>query len=280
MCYNLQRTVSEDLYWTQCLITLDRLNTAYNLSHRPESSVAPNGPSANSTEDAIEQVRARRPMSRIEVPSEKTGNQDGETDDDHEPSSSQMISFELSDGIPYGPHVPATTDDDQFVEYELDDLTGVPSNAEEEERMVMEAIIASLKDMEVPANNASGTESSQSSTPAATPSKTEHCDSPMSVPTSTSEEEPTMSKTPALKSNGEVSPSSGVSSAFLSGNSESRTSSSGSSDTSAGIENETDLSGKTKATLTVERNPSTSTSTHIMDGLMRRWDFNLFKNNR
>ncbi|CAN0856226.1 Uncharacterized protein YqkD [Linum grandiflorum] len=249
----------------------DRLNTAYNLSHRPESSVAPNGPSANSTEDAIEQVRARRPMSRIE---------DGETDDDHEPSSSQMISFELSDGIPYGPHVPATTDDDQFVEYELDDLTGVPSNAEEEERMVMEAIIASLKDMEVPANNASGTESSQSSTPAATPSKTEHCDSPMSVPTSTSEEEPTMSKTPALKSNGEVSPSSGVSSAFLSGNSESRTSSSGSSDTSAGIENETDLSGKTKATLTVERNPSTSTSTHIMDGLMRRWDFNLFKNNR
>ncbi|CAN0856218.1 Uncharacterized protein YqkD [Linum grandiflorum] len=241
----------------------DRLNTAYNLSHRPESSVAPNaGPSANSTEDAIEQVRARRPMSRIE---------DGETDDDHEPSSSQMISFELSDGIPYGPHVPATTDDDQFVEYELDDLTGVPSNAEEEERMVMEAIIASLKDMEVPANNASGTESSQSSTPAATPSKTEHCDSP---------EEPTMSKTPALKSNGEVSPSSGVSSAFLSGNSESRTSSSGSSDTSAGIENETDLSGKTKATLTVERNPSTSTSTHIMDGLMRRWDFNLFKNNR
>ncbi|CAN0856216.1 Uncharacterized protein YqkD [Linum grandiflorum] len=258
----------------------DRLNTAYNLSHRPESSVAPNGagPSANSTEDAIEQVRARRPMSRIELLGFRFSLrpaillQDGETDDDHEPSSSQMISFELSDGIPYGPHVPATTDDDQFVEYELDDLTGVPSNAEEEERMVMEAIIASLKDMEVPANNASGTESSQSSTPAATPSKTEHCDSPMSVPTSTSEEEPTMSKTPALKSNGEVSPSSG--------NSESRTSSSGSSDTSAGIENETDLSGKTKATLTVERNPSTSTSTHIMDGLMRRWDFNLFKNNR
>ncbi|CAN1807317.1 Uncharacterized protein YqkD [Linum perenne] len=228
------------------------------------------GPSATSTEDAIEQVRARRPMSRIEVPSdipsedEKSETQDVETDDDHVPSSSQMINFELSNGTPYGPHVPTTADDDQFVEYELDDLTGVPSNAEEEERMLMEAIIASLKDMELPAN-ASGTELA------------------VNVPTSTSEDEHTISKkepTPAIMSNSEVSCSSGVSSsAFLSGNSssmeESRTSSSR-SDTSTG--NEADLSGKTKATVIVERNPPTST--HIIDGLMRRWDFNLFRNNR
>ncbi|CAN1129537.1 Uncharacterized protein YqkD [Linum perenne] len=272
----------------------DRLKTAYNLGHKPESSVAPKavGPSATSTEDAIEQVRARRPMSRIEVPSdipseeEKSETQDVETDDDHVPSSSQMINFELSNGTPYGPHVPTTADDDQFVEYELDDLTGVPSNAEEEERMLMEAIIASLKDMELPAN-ASGTElavtESSQSTPEATPSKTEPCDPPMNVPTSTSEDEHTISKkepTPAIMSNSEVSCSSGVSSsAFLSGNSssmeESRTSSSR-SDTSTG--NEADLSGKTKATVIVERNPPTST--HIIDGLMRRWDFNLFRNNR
>jgi hypothetical protein len=36
------------------------------------------------------------------------------------------------------------------------------------------------------------------------------------------------------------------------------------------------LSGNTKATLTVERNPAG----HIMDGLLRRWDFNLFRNGR
>lgn len=38
---------------------------------------------------------------------------------------------------------------------------------------------------------------------------------------------------------------------------------------------ESDLSAKTKATLTVERNPTS----HVMDGLMRRWDFNFFRNN-
>lgn len=35
-----------------------------------------------------------------------------------------------------------------------------------------------------------------------------------------------------------------------------------------------DMSANTKATLTVERNPAS----HIMDGLMRRWDLNFFRN--
>lgn len=46
-----------------------------------------------------------------------------------------MISFDLSNGHPYGPLVPTTSDDDQYVEYQLDDLTGFPSSAEEEERV-------------------------------------------------------------------------------------------------------------------------------------------------
>lgn len=46
-----------------------------------------------------------------------------------------MISFELSNGNPYGPHVPTKMDDDQYVEYELDDLEGFPCSAEEEERV-------------------------------------------------------------------------------------------------------------------------------------------------
>ncbi|CAL1411583.1 unnamed protein product [Linum trigynum] len=152
----------------------------HGVSHTPESSVSPKvaGSSTNSsTEDAIKQVRLRRPMSRIEVPSDipptedKSKNQDGETDDnDHVPSSSsQMISFNLSsNGNPYGSHVPTGPDDDQYVEYQLDDLTGAPSNAEEEERMLMEAIIASLKDMDVPASS-TGTESSQSTAVTAAP---------------------------------------------------------------------------------------------------------------
>ena len=46
-----------------------------------------------------------------------------------------MISFEFSNGNPYGPHVPTTMDDDQYVEYEFDDLAGFPSDVDEEERV-------------------------------------------------------------------------------------------------------------------------------------------------
>lgn len=43
-----------------------------------------------------------------------------------------MISFEFSNGHP---HVPAPMDDDRYVEYQLEDLAGFPSDVEEEERV-------------------------------------------------------------------------------------------------------------------------------------------------
>lgn len=46
-----------------------------------------------------------------------------------------MISFELSNGDPFGPNVPASIDDDDYVEYSLDSLADFPSNVEEEERV-------------------------------------------------------------------------------------------------------------------------------------------------
>lgn len=61
--------------------------------------------------------------------------QQDEKCDDLSSSSSTMISFELSNGHPYGSHVPATLEDDEYVEYELEDLTGFPSSAEEEDRV-------------------------------------------------------------------------------------------------------------------------------------------------
>ena len=61
--------------------------------------------------------------------------QDEKCKDDLSSSSSKMINFELSNGNPCGPHVPATLDDDQYVEYELEDLAGFPSSAEEEEKV-------------------------------------------------------------------------------------------------------------------------------------------------
>ncbi|MCI07149.1 alpha/beta hydrolase family protein, partial [Trifolium medium] len=70
--------------------------------------------------------------------------------DDFSSSSSTMLSFELSNGRLYDPRVPTTLDDDdQYVEYQLDDLTGIPSSAEEEQKMLMEAVKESLKHREL-----------------------------------------------------------------------------------------------------------------------------------
>lgn len=50
-------------------------------------------------------------------------------------SSSGMISFELNNCQPYGPHVPIAIDDEQYVEYPLDTMTEFPRDMEEEERV-------------------------------------------------------------------------------------------------------------------------------------------------
>lgn len=47
-----------------------------------------------------------------------------------------MISFELANGNPYGPHVPTSIDDDQYVEYAFDDVTYFPTTAEDEEQVL------------------------------------------------------------------------------------------------------------------------------------------------
>lgn len=56
----------------------------------------------------------------------------------------------------------------------------------------------------------------------------------------------------------------------------SNTSGSARSDSSVSLQSssDTDISHNTTATVTVVRNPAG----HVMDGLMRRWDFNFFKN--
>ncbi|KAJ9182026.1 hypothetical protein P3X46_006062 [Hevea brasiliensis] len=268
-----------------------------------EFSVASKEPSTSNGKDfhALEQVCPKRPMSRTEVPSDipsecnQSEVEGGEIDDDHLPSSSKMISFELSNGHPYGPHVPTTMDDDQYVEYQLDDLAGFPCDVEEEERMFMEAVIASLKDLEMRYPNAEEQQANVNPTSVESSQKhyvdassiAEHCDSLKTV----EQHEPSKigpASSPAI--NGEnsaiehPSPDPTVSStgpAFDTSPSmtESRsTTTSGRSDTSGSIQSsiDTDLSSNTKATLTVERNPAS----HIMDGLLRRWDFSLFSNNR
>ncbi|GAB2266416.1 hypothetical protein Dimus_001424 [Dionaea muscipula] len=109
---------------------------------------------ATSTVDAIQQLRSRRPMSRMEVPPDiatgdgERGIQEDGTQTDSSTSSSKMINFELSNGHLSAPHVPSSLEDDHFVEYPLDYSADFPCDLEEEERMLMEALMESLKDLD------------------------------------------------------------------------------------------------------------------------------------
>ncbi|KAE8665606.1 glutamine synthetase [Hibiscus syriacus] len=262
----------------------------------PDSSAA--SKATSSTLDAIKQVRSKRPMSRTEVPSDipseenNPGCQNKNTDDDSGSSPSNMISFELSSGHPFGPHVPTTMDDDQFVEYRLDDFTGFPCNVEEEERMLMEAIIESLKDLDMPhpqteeqpktcadsseslrkdeinGKDACSTVEKGSSVPLeSTSTRVEHHQSTLVVDGSDVGIKP-------------ASPDTSVSSSGHAFDTPPLTEESGStsSDTSASTQNSSEpvVSGSTKAAVTVVRNPSNN----IMDGLKHRWDLNFFRNSR
>ncbi|KAK4856771.1 hypothetical protein QYF36_020991 [Acer negundo] len=284
----------------------DSWSTVHELGYYPDTAAASNEPVASSTSEAIEQVRSKRPMSRIEVPSDisATDNQ-AETKDEgitgnQSPSSSNMISFELSNGNPYGPHVPTMTNEDQFVEYQLDDLAGFPSNVEEEERMFMEAVIMSLKDLEMRHPEAEVQPTSATTDSFKSSQKdilndsliTENCKSVKSETSTISVEHSVPQKAESTYislANGpdfasqNPSPDSSMSSAgppFDTPPSiiESASTATSSRSDSASIQSssDADVSNNTKATLTIERNPSG----HIMEGLMRRWDFSFFRNNR
>ncbi|KAF9606583.1 hypothetical protein IFM89_026845 [Coptis chinensis] len=113
------------------------------------------GLGTSSTEDALNEVRSKRPMSRMEVPSDVSSKEALSRDEqaranDPLSSSSGLLSFEIANGHSYVPQlIPSDIDEDQYIEYPLDNLSGFPCNMEEEERMFMEAVIESLKDLEV-----------------------------------------------------------------------------------------------------------------------------------
>ncbi|KAK4283616.1 hypothetical protein QN277_000549 [Acacia crassicarpa] len=293
----------------------DVWRSVHDLSYNDESPSELKEPSTSSTVDAIKQVRSKRPMSRMEVPSdisskdEHPEHKDDECNDDNSSSSSKMISFELSNGNPHGPHVPATLVDDQYVEYALDDLTGFPSSAEEEERMFMEAVMESLKDMETrhpqgeqtppsvstvsekPSENGVTLEELSRSleTKQASSSIIDHDKHSNAEPISSVAEvskllkaqsdsnSVTQKENCAPNTCPELSLSSRASLTDTSSVTDmSHSSASGRSDSSTSVRSslDTDISHNTKATVTVVKNPAS----HVMDGLMRRWDFNFFRN--
>ncbi|KAI3715384.1 hypothetical protein L6452_22365 [Arctium lappa] len=217
---------------------------------------------STSTEDAINQLRSKRPMSRTEVPSDipstdkqSNSEEEGSTTEPI-PSSSKMINFEFSNGHPYGAHVPSSTEDHEYVEYPLQHVEDFPCNIEEEERMLMEAVLQSLKDLE--AKQSTGEQQPQpSSDGMPNPIKLD----PTHASTASSSGSPSQFMSPCNStSSSSVTPS-------VDGST--RTSA-----TAVVSSSDADLADRTKATVTVERTPSSN----IMDGLLRRWDLNFFKN--
>ncbi|CAN6295041.1 unnamed protein product [Urochloa humidicola] len=106
---------------------------------------------ATTTEDAIAQLRSRRLMSRMEVPSgattEDRGDQTEGLDSDVGPSSSSVSTATPPNGR-NGRLLTPTSDDGEHVEYSFDSLSDMPYTVEDEDRMLMRAILESLKDYE------------------------------------------------------------------------------------------------------------------------------------
>ncbi|CAN8275210.1 unnamed protein product [Cochlearia groenlandica] len=220
----------------------------------PKLSAMKSAGAPGSTSDAINEVRTIKPMSPTEVPSDDSSDQSAletKEKEDHEggsssSSSSDMISFDLSNGDPYTPNLAVALDDDQYVEFHVEELADFPSNADEEEKMLMEAVMKSLKDVQVETHQnkePSMTNTEETEGNAAT--STTPSDHDVSCKTSASLQEPVM--------NGIVPGSLPELS-----------------------QDTIDLSALTKATVTVvERN---STSGTVLDGLLRRWFLQNFEN--
>lgn len=217
-------------------------------------------PSAR-TEDAINQLRSKRPMSRTEVP----------------PDISQGKQF----GEPS--HGGGTKTDYEYAEYSFDGLDGlsdVPSSIEDEERMLMEAIMQSLKEMEalqpqeemVP--KAKQSPLVQSNTPAE-PSTAESSRQSEATGSSVSASTDSESSIDLAKSALISYSSDPAAKRNSSGHENSSNSNCSSTDHNFSAE-DADTEAGTQARLVVEKGPSLN----VLDGLAQRWRLSFFKNNR
>jgi hypothetical protein len=157
--------------------------------------------------------------------------------------------------------------------------------------MLMEAVMMSLKDLEVPNPKAEQPPASSDANVTVESSDKEsslviQSTDSKSITISTASEEtvPLKAEPNTIAAKNLMSEASLIGGAqppppqvhTLSVTESSNTSGSGRSDSSASLQSssDADISHNTKATVTVVRNPAG----HVMDGLMRRWDFNFFKN--
>ncbi|XP_057771847.1 uncharacterized protein LOC130991575 isoform X2 [Salvia miltiorrhiza] len=242
-----------------------RWSTVQDVELSDELLGSPSGPPATSTEDAIRQLRSRRPMSSTVVPADISSNDnppDSEVESrgsDAQPSTSNMISLEFPRDSPHGSLGPGSVDDDEYVEYSLDMLAEFPSNVEEEERMLMVAIFESLKDSKEPSPDVGG-----SSLPKPEPAPKDEPKgailSPETPPQNPPPSEPEASKTCSPSDTSAVKDPVVPQTPHVDAPSDNHRAS------------DVDMADRTKVTVEVEKNPTSN----IIDGLLRRWD--IFRN--
>ncbi|KAL3828835.1 hypothetical protein ACJIZ3_017637 [Penstemon smallii] len=272
----------------------DSWSTFHDVEYPDELSGSPSGPAASSAEDAIKQLRSRIPMSTIVVPSGMSSTDkppDAQVESrGSDSSSSNMISFELSNGTPQGSLVPASIDDDEYVEYSLDTLADFPSNVEEEERMLMEAVQESLKGLNVEHSHASEPAQKNEQEDCLS-TKTNSINTELVSTSETDEHKLESQTTPPdsiqllLESPPNCTLSSEVETQETCSPNDASKNPTSSYATSHPVEEETscandippsgnqrlcdDVADGTRVTVKVEKNPTNN----IMDGLLRRWDF-------
>ncbi|KAG6466446.1 hypothetical protein ZIOFF_075752 [Zingiber officinale] len=251
---------------------LDRIHEHQNQNAaEPAQELAP-----SSTEDAIAQLRSRRPMSRTEVPRDISSQQNDNEDQEHGLTSnvgpsSTLPHDNMANGDSYGWLTP-TSQGNEYLEYSFDSFSDMPCSIEDEERMIMEAMIESLKDMEMRHQQDdhfsvdTGTSKSACDTESSTVELNGADDSTeKSISSSTSCSN--MNPQPNQESQEiEASLKKSVSPEFSADSSEVSQTNSVQDPNADG----------TRATLVVQK----SSTSHIMEGLTRRWGLNFFKGNQ
>ncbi|KAJ6838838.1 uncharacterized protein M6B38_319315 [Iris pallida] len=246
-----------------------------------------------STEDAIMELRSRKPMSRTEVPPdisslEKQGSEENGPDG---PSSS-LSRASLPNGHDRNQLIPMTIDD-EYVEYSFCNFSDMPSSTEDEERMVMEAVIQSLKDFEMrppqedsQPNAATAPNDLQSDGVQSTAPNDSQSDgvqvSPAGLPVvsldatgSTNPASFATKSTPVQQHETIITCTTAEPSIKKPTSSSSSSESTRSEDSvSSTTQQDAEMADGTQATSVVQKNPSS----HLVEGFARRWRRNFFKN--
>ncbi|KAF7053837.1 hypothetical protein CFC21_061661 [Triticum aestivum] len=224
-------------------------DTEHDIEYRIAQS--PTAPSTT-TEDAIAQLRSRRLMSRMEVPSGTAteGRADRTEVLDSGPFSSSASTATPPNGR-NGRMLTPTSDDGEYVEYSFDSVSDMPYTEEDEDRMLMQAILESLKDLDK--SNTKNTQSAVSDV-----ASKENSVAPDVVALETDASSISVRGADAPESNGSTQVINGKS---------------GSAESQKPIQNPNGEDG-TRATLVVQKSRTGS----LIDGLTQKWG-SFFKNN-